>query len=265
MTTWAGIEELHPSPLRPRGKLPRPSRSLAATVSEHGPLAPVLVRSHPPGYEILSNTETWLAAQQAGHHQVPIEVRDDLTDEQARAILDAGDGRNPPDPIAEAERLEDALTLRHGTGERPRGAVAALASELGLSRSHAAHTLRLLQLPDDVQQLVRDGLLSRGHALAVLRLDGARARRRAAEHAIRRQLSVRETEALARARDPAPPPAPAPAPDPDTARLERTLSEALGTDVRLETSRGELVIAYGSNLDVLDGILARLGLGEEWC
>ena len=116
-----------------------------------------------------------------------------------------------------------------------------------------------------VQQLVRDGLLSRGHALAVLRLDGARARRRAAEHAIRRKLSVRETEALARARDPTPPPAPAPAPDPDIARLERTLSDALGTAARLETSRGELVIAYGSNLDVLDGILAKLGITEEWC
>ena len=266
MTRWVGIEKLHLSPLRPPGPLPEVPRSLARLVDSHGPVDPVVVRTRPLGFEILSNAETWLAAQRAGWHEVPIELRDEIDDAKAREILGLSGRSQGTDPIEEARQFEAELARRWHAGLRRHGAITRLAREHGRSRSYVAHALRLLRLPQGVLQYVSSGRLSAGHARALVTLRDARRQERVAERILREGLSVRATEALvhervrARADD-----GRSKRDDPDIRRLERVLSEVFGSATRLDTRAGRLIIDYGENLDVLDGVLARLGLDEgDW-
>ena len=168
MARWAGIEELHLSPLRLPGPLPEVPSSLARLVDSHGPVDPVVVRSRPRGYEILSNAETWLAAQRGGWHEVPIEIRDEIEDAEAAEILRLSNRSQGSDPIEEARQFDAELARRCPDGRRPHGAITRLARERGRTRSYVAHALRLLKLPpaDPALRRVR----------AVLRRPCARAR-----------------------------------------------------------------------------------------
>ena len=270
MAHWAGIEQLYLSPSRPRGPLPEVSAALQRLVEAHGPIDPVVVRPHGTRYEILSNAETWLAAQRAGWHEVPVDVRDDITDEDAEAILALTSAAGRSDPIEEARQLEAHLD-RLGAGDRRRrhGAITRLARTLGKSRTHISHTLRLLKLPVAVQHLVARGELSAGHARALVTVKDARRQERLAESIIRQRLSVRETEAAAQGRRISRTRTARHRPDeltfnadPDVRRLETALSETLGSTTRVDTERGRLVIHYGSDLEVLQGVLERLGCDE---
>ena len=140
---------------------------------------------------------------------------------------------------------------------------------LGKSRTHIPPTLRLLKLPVRVQHLVARGELSASHARALVTLKDARRQERMAERIIRQRLSVREAEAAARGRRISRTPIPRHQPDelifnadPDVRRLETTLSETPGSTTRVDTERGRLVIHYGSDLEVLQGVLERLGCNE---
>ena len=264
MARWAGIEELHLSPLRPPGPLPEVPSSLARLVDSHGPVDPVVVRSRPRGYEILSNAETWLAAQRGGWHEVPIEIRDEIEDAEAAEILRLSNRSQGSDPIEEARQFDAELARRCPDGRRPHGAITRLARERGRTRSYVAHALRLLKLPPQIQHYVASGRLSAGHARALVTLRDARRQERVAERILREGLSVRATEALVQGRGRARAGGDhSKRDDPDIRRLERDLSEALGSATRVDTRGGRLVIHYGNNLGVLEGVLERLGLNKE--
>ena len=198
MTRWAGIEELHLSRLRPPGPLPEVPLSLARLVDTHGPVDPVVVRSRPRGYEILSNAETWLAAQRAGWHEVPIELRDEIDDTRAAEIRRLSSRSQGPDPTEEARQFEAELARRCRDGRLPHGGVTRAARERVRSRSYLSHARRLLKLPPLVRQYVATGRLSAGHARALVTLRHARRRGRVTERILRDGLSVRETETLVR-------------------------------------------------------------------
>ena len=264
MTRWVGIEELHLSPLRPPGPLPEVPLALARLVGSHGPVDPVVVRSRQRGFEILSNAETWLAAQRAGWNEVPIESRDDIDDAEAAEILRLSSRSQGCDPLEEARQFEAELARRCRDGRLPHGEVTRLARERGRTRSYVAHALRLLKLPPRVRQYVASGQLSAGHARALVTLRDSRRQERVAERILRDGLSVRATEALVRGRlDARVETGRSERDDPDIRRLERELSEALGTATRVDTRAGRLVIDYGGNLGVLHGVLERLGLHDE--
>ena len=268
MAEWAGIEQLNLSPSRPQGPLPEVPASLQRLVEAHGPIDPVVVRQRGMRYEILSNAETWLAAQRAGWHEVPIDIREDITDADATAILALSSGAGRPDPIAEARQLEKHLEkICRSDRQRRYGAITRLAHELGKSRTQISHTLRLLKLPVRIQQLVVRGELSTGHARALLSVKHAPRQARLAERIIRQRLSVREAEAAAQGRrisrtrsmqhqtDELTFNA-----DPDIRRLETALSDALGSTTRLDTKRGRLIIHYGAeSRKSLQGVLEHLG------
>ena len=270
MADWVGIEQLYLSPSRPRGPLPEVSAALQRLVEAHGPIDPVVVRPHGTRYEILSNAQTWLAAQRAGWREVPVDVRDDITDEDAEAILALTSGAGRADPIEAAHQLKAHLEqLCAGDHRRRHGAINRLARVVGKSRTHISHTLRLLKLPVRIQHLVARGELSAGHARALLTLKDVRRQERLAERIIRQRLSVREAEAAAQGRRISSTRTPRHQPDeltfnanPDVRRLETTLSETLGSTTRVDTERGCLTIHYGGNLDVLQGVLERLGCDE---
>jgi ParB family chromosome partitioning protein len=247
------VEALEPSPFQARAT-PDPAAlaELAASIQEHGILQPILVRPKPGAagkFQILGGERRWRAAQQAKLHDVPVVIRD-LDD---RAAMAAG--------LVENLQREDLNALEEAEG------YARLLSEFGLkqealgqavgkSRSHVANTLRLLNLPPRVREMLRGGTLSAGHARALL---GAQDPERLASLVVVRGLSVRQTEALAQAapRDPAA--RRTAKQDADIAALERRLTERLGLKVGIKASGkgGQVTIAY-RDLDQLDGVLRLL-------
>jgi ParB family chromosome partitioning protein len=247
------VEALEPSPFQARAT-PDPAAlaELAASILEHGILQPILVRPKPSAqgrYQILGGERRWRAAQQARLHEVPVVIRD-LDDRAAMAAgLVENLQREDLNALEEAEgyqRLLDEFGLKQE----------ALGQAVGKSRSHVANTLRLLNLPGRVRDLLRAGTLSAGHARALL---GAEDPERLAGVVVVRGLSVRQTEALAAAapRDPAT--RRSTKQDADTAALERRLTEKLGLKVGIKPAGkgGQITIGY-RDLDQLEGVLRLL-------
>ncbi len=251
--TGIAVEFLEPGPYQPRGTMePAALEELTESIRARGILQPILARPHPtkPGhYQIIAGERRWRAAQRAGLHEIPTLVRPlDEADAMAAALVENLQ-RQDLNAIEEAEgyrRLIDEFGL---TQE-------ALGQAVGKSRSHVANTLRLMNLPVAVQVEVRNGVLSAGHARALLaHPDPAKA----ALAVIHRGLNVRQTEALTSASpEPATPRKPR-IQNPDTAALERSLSENLGLKVEIafNGSSGYLRVRYRT-LDQLDGLITLL-------
>lgn len=244
--------------------LPWPTADELARARETGLIEPVIVRplpgTRPPDYEILFGLKRWLLAQRLSLATVPIIVRA-VSDETARrwVAADNNDG-SMENPLAVAR----ALQRRVAQGLT----VAAAGRELGLSRTDASHRLRVLRLAPDILARVVAGELAPGTARALVGLPPER-QRALAERIRREHLSARQVEALAKVwKTAGGNPAPAAktvsstGDDPDQARLERALTEQLGTPVAVRYAAaggGQLVIDF-ANLDILEGVLERLGL-----
>jgi len=229
---------------------------LAASIREKGILQPILVRPAPGQaghYQIVAGERRWRAAQKAGLHSVPVIVRelDDLDVMEIGIIENVQ--RADLNPIEEARGYK-VLQDRFGRTQD------ALAQVVGKSRPHIANMLRLLALPDVVQDHVLHGRLSAGHARALITSENAEA---LAEQVIAKGLSVRQTEALVREEQAGPKAAPAPKARPqqnaDTLSLEQDLQEALGLNVKLDDrgGKGELRLSYAS-LEQLDELCRKL-------
>ena len=247
-----GIEQLVLSPARIDRAIPKISRRAVELVKELGQVVPVVVR--PLGnrhYEILANAESWIAVQRAGLHQVEIVVRDLVDDEAARVVNRSVER----DPIDEALWFRSCLESGNIGGREL--SVSELARSLDLGRSYVAHSLRLLELSTDVQSLIRSGKLRVGHAKAILSIKTVRGQAQLALDVINQKLTVREAET--RARSITLKPADTANKSTTTLHLEKTLSEIVGSAIEIDESEGKLIIDYGSNNDVLAGILLRLG------
>jgi ParB family chromosome partitioning protein len=250
----APIDLLEPSSFQPRGSIDAKSLGdLVDSIRAHGVLQPLLTRPHPatPGhFQIVAGERRWRAAQIAGLHEVPIFVRDLRDADAMAAALVENLQRADLNAIEEAEGYRKLIDGFGMTQE-------ALAVAVGKSRSHVANTMRLLNLPPTVQQEVRNGALSAGHARALLAHPEPA---KAAIAVIARGLSVRQTEALSTRRSgPSPTDRPERAEDPETAALERDLTERLGMKVAIsfDGNGGTLRISYRS-LEQLDGLIALL-------
>jgi ParB family chromosome partitioning protein len=257
----AGVQELPIELIRRNPDQPRRSfdgealQELADSIRERGVIQPILVRPLPeaPGeFQIVTGERRWRASQLAGLHVIPALVRelDDL--EVIELALIENIQRADLNALEEARGYEGMIKRFNRSHETIAGIV-------GKSRSHVANTLRLMRLPQAVQDHLEGGRLTAGHARALLDLDDAAA---LAERIIRAGLNVRQTEALARrARTAAPAPAkrrPS-ARNADTAALESDLSEVLGLKVAIRDrgGEGEIRIAYKA-LEQLDDLCARL-------
>jgi ParB family chromosome partitioning protein len=222
---------------------------LAASIRERGLVQPLVVRpSTGDTYEIVAGERRWRAAQLANLHDVPVVVRA-LSDQEAVEIA-----------IIENVQREDLNAIEEGEGYKllmdGHGYTQEdLAKVIGKSRSHLANTLRLLKLPVSVQDLVRTGQLSAGHARPLVGRGDAVA---LAARAVNLGLSVRQVEALTQER-----PAKArrsKSKDADTRAAESELHDALGLDVEIRKGKGEkgeLRIRY-TTLDQLEELRHRL-------
>ncbi len=245
----APIDGIEPNPYQPRGAFDEAGiEELAASIREKGLLQALLVRRSGTGYQLIAGERRFRAAQRVGLTQVPVTVRDADDRESLELALIENLQRENLNPMEEARafrRLSDEFQLSQEE----------IALQTGKSRSTIANSVRLLQLPVEIQGQLEAGVLSAGHARSLLGLEGASAQIEAAREIGRRQLSVRDTEKLVRDR------AEPPVVDIERQAVEAQLSKALATRVHLRHRRdgsGRIVIEYYS-LDELSGLLERLG------
>jgi ParB family chromosome partitioning protein len=250
------IELVHRNPDQPRRHFPAEEiAELEASIRDKGVLQPILVRPSPRTkgeFEIVAGERRWRAAQQAGLKAIPALVRM-LDDDKAFEIAIVENvQREDLNAMEEAQAYASLMRRMAYTQDKA-------ATAVGKSRSHVANTLRLLQLPESVQDHVLYGRLTAGHARAIL---SAAYPEVLAQAIVERGLSVRDAEALAKTKGGAAKKASGPrrAPkDTDTAALEADIEDALGMSVDIldRGGAGELKIKYAT-LEQLDELCRRL-------
>lgn len=162
---------------------------LAESIGSVGLVQPLIVRRHGDGYELIAGERRWRAAKQAGLEKVPAIIRETGDAESIELALVENINREDLNPIDTARAyaiLQDDFGI---TQEK-------LAKKLGRSRSAVANTLRLLDLPDEVQSLLENGKLSEGHGRALLSLEDRQTLKRLARRIAKQQLSVRQAESM---------------------------------------------------------------------
>lgn len=186
------VEMITPNPDQPRTDLDDESiAELADSISKFGLLNPILVRPQGEGYQIIAGERRWLASRIAGLERVPVCVRASTETESLEMALIENLQRRDLNAVEEARGYRKLLTVHRMTQ-------AELADKVSKSRSTITNALRLLDLPEDVQEFVYDGRLSAGHARAVLSVPDDEVRSKLAKRIVEDGLSVREAENLAR-------------------------------------------------------------------
>jgi ParB family chromosome partitioning protein len=245
------VETLVPNPQQPRRHFDAQAiEELAASIRASGVLQPLVVRPRGSQYEILVGERRWRAAQQAGLAQVPAIVREATDAEALELALVENLLREDLNPLEAADAYQRLLAEFGWTQEE-------LARRLGKDRSSVANALRLLRLPPLIQEDLRAGRLTMGHARALLGLPSPTAQLRLRQRILTQDWSVRTTEAGVQARRPPRPRARRRAAELDA--LEEELRQALGTRVRLVGTmlRGRIELPY-STAGELERIHARL-------
>jgi ParB family transcriptional regulator, chromosome partitioning protein len=264
----AYFEELPTGSITPNPRQPRRAfdeealDELAFSIREVGLLQPVVVRMVMPGhYELIMGERRWRASQRAGLTVIPAIVRETADTDLLRDALIENLHRQQLDPLEEAAAYQQLLDDFGATHEQ-------LARKIGRSRPHISNTLRLLNLPPAVQKRVAAGVLSAGHARALLSLDNTEAQERLAHRIVAEGLSVRaveeivalgdEDQARPRRHQGAKPVAPG------LRDLADRLSDALETRVKVELGRrkGKITVEFAS-LDDLDRIVKAMSREAE--
>lgn len=254
------IEQITANPDQPRRTFdPDALQELSASLKQRGVLQPLIVRPHPNDdgiYQIVAGERRWRAAQMAQLHELPVIIRQMSDTEVLEVAIIENIQRADLNAIEEAASFRQLMDRFGHTQER-------LAEALNKSRSHIANLLRLLNLPDQVQDLVKDGKLSAGHARALITVPNAQ---QLARKVIEKGLSVRDTEEMVRKlsqpeKNQQRKSAKNTDKDADTWALEGDLSANLKMNVQINdkgSSGGELVISY-KDLDQLDRLCQLLG------
>ena len=244
------LDSIVPGPMQPRTYFDEASlESLAESIRSHGVVQPLLVRRRDGGYELVAGERRWRAAKIAGLTRVPVIVKEVPDESLLEIALIENIQREDLNPIEEAQAYKKLIETVGLTQE-------ALASRVGRDRSYITNYLRLLRLPEDLQQLVREGRLSTGHARTLLALSHPDLQRRIARQIIDRGLSVRVTENIVQKMADGKSTKSAPAPravDPNVRAAETKLRRALGTQVKIlmsEQGRGKVEISFFNSQDL---------------
>jgi ParB family transcriptional regulator, chromosome partitioning protein len=228
------LDLLSPNPFQPRVHFDEARlEELAQSIRANGLIQPIVVRRAAGRFEIIAGERRWRAAQRAGLLKVPVLVKDVPDEKLLEVALIENIQREDLNPIDEALAYRRLIDEFHLTQE-------AVASAVGKDRSSVANYLRLLRLPDAIRKEVASGVLSMGHARALLAIEQEDALARAAAEVLAKKLSVRDTEALVRKITSAPADGAEvvavegePQADVHTRKAEETMRLALGTRVRI--------------------------------
>ncbi len=257
------LDQVVASPLQPRREFTDEAlRELAESIRAQGILQPLVVRPGKAGLELIAGERRWRAARIAGLKEVPVLERQATDREVLELALVENLQRENLNPLEEAIGYSDLQSRFDLTQEQ-------VAQKVGRSRAAVANALRLLKLPDDVQQALKSGQLSVGHAKVLLGIADAPLLSSVARQAREQGLSVRQTEevvarlAAPSASKPAGPAAAASVAtrDPHVVDVENRLRERLATrvGVRYRAGRGSIEIRF-TNDDELNRVLDLLGV-----
>jgi ParB family chromosome partitioning protein len=245
------LNSIVPGAMQPRTNFDEAALDrLADSIKTHGIVQPLLVRRRGDGFELIAGERRWRAAKMAGLERVPVLVKDVADKDLLEIALIENIQREDLNPIEEAQAYKRLIENVGLTQE-------ALATRVGRDRSYITNYLRLLRLPDDLQQLVKEGQLSTGHARTILGVSQEDLQRRLARQVIEQGLSVRATEQLVqRAAVDRPPrmPRTPQAVDPNIRAAETKLRRALGTQVRIiqlgSEGHGRVEISFYNTRDL---------------
>lgn len=246
------LNSIVPGPMQPRTSFDEAAlESLAESIKTHGVVQPLLVRHRDDGFQLIAGERRWRAAKMAGLTRVPVLVKDIADDNLLEIALIENIQREDLNPIEEAQAYKRLIENVGLTQE-------ALATRVGRDRSYITNYLRLLKLPDDLQQLVIEGRLSTGHARTLLGLSHVDLQRRLARQVIEDGLSVRATEILVQKAATDRPARRSPritqSVDPNVRAAETKLRRALGTQVRIvhmgSEGRGRVEISFYNAQDL---------------
>ncbi|WP_187249163.1 ParB/RepB/Spo0J family partition protein [Microbacterium sp. 4-7] len=251
-------QKIVPNPRQPRTHFnPEDLAELVHSVREFGVLQPVVVRKNSDGeYELIMGERRTRAAREAGLEKIPAIVRETADEDLLRDALLENLHRSELNPLEEASAYQQLLEDFGITQEE-------LATRIGRSRPQISNTIRLLKLPVPVQQRVAAGVLTAGHARAILSLDSPEAMQRLADKVVNEDLSVRATEVAAKTEPAAPGRTAKPTPGARRAYLDEVagnLGDRLNTRVKvsLGARKGQVIIDFASIQD-LNRILGELG------
>lgn len=228
------IEDIVPNPNQPRIHFNETElRELSESIQEHGVLQPLLVRKHGNGYEIIAGERRYQASKLAGLEELPVIIKDVDDEEMLALALIENLQRSDLNPVEEAKGYRQLIDASGMTQE-------ALSKAVSKSRSAITNSLRLLDLPEVVQQMIFEGKLTAGHARAILAVPYEDARIKLAEKVVAEGLSVRATENLAPLFSAGETPkAPHPATPQSFKKAARVLRQVFNTNVRVKSSRGK--------------------------
>ena len=254
------VGKIRRNPRQPRATIESGElEELAASIREHGVLQPLIVTRGPESeyYTLIAGERRLEASKLAGLERVPVLVRDASDQQRLELALIENLQREDLSPLDTAEayrHLHEEFGLSHEDVSR----------RVGKSRVSVTNTLRLLKLPERVRQALGSGQITEGHARAILALPTVQAQLAAVDTVLKRSLSVRQTEELARKmtgkRTPRPAPPRLP---PDLRALEKRFEEALGTRVTIKRGkRGGLVLLYYYSDEELDAIANQILKGK---
>ena len=250
-TDSISITQIHPGKYQPRTEFDKEAlQSLANSIKEKGVLQPLLVRKVANGYELIAGERRWRASQIAGLTEVPVIIKDFNDEEALEVALVENLLRENLSAIEEAEGFQRLIDEFSHTQD-------ALAQIIGKSRSHIANTLRLLNLPQSVQEMIKENKLTAGHARALVGLANAE---ELAKQIVAKDLSVRQVEELvAKQKEPKKEKTPA-AKDEDIEEIEKDLIKKLGLRLKITPNKqggGKVVLQYASvaELDMIINML----------
>jgi len=250
-------DQIVPSPLQPRRRFDETAlATLGESIRKHGILEPIIVRPRDDRFEIVAGERRFQAAVQLGLEEVPVTIRD-LDDRTAMEVaLSENLEREDLSPIEIAVSFSDYLT-KFGTTQDE------LAQRLGKDRSTVANLIRLLDLPEIARTALDNKIITAGHARALLPLKDQRQLGTVLAEVIRKQLSVRQTEALVR-RLLTKKPRAGPAHDEALRNIQETMQKLLATrvNIRGQVNKGVIEISYFNQEDLLR-ILGILNSQEE--
>jgi len=247
------VEQLKPNPHQPRTKFDETSiDELAQSIKESGIVQPVLVVPEEGHYKIVVGERRWRAAQKAGLKKIPVLIRALSPEKQLEISIIENIHRENLNPIEIAmayQRMTDELSYTQQD----------IAEKVGKDRTSITNYMRLLKLPKEIQDGVADGIISMGHARAVLALEEPDAQLAAFKQVVDKNLSVRSAEKLVNRMKERPPRIQRSLTDPDLYALQEELLKSLGTKVLISGNRnkGVLKVFYFS-LDDLNRIYGKI-------
>jgi len=248
------LDEIKPNPNQPRKSFgPAGLEELAASIRASGVLQPVIVRKTSHGYELIAGERRWRAARQAGLERIPVIVREATDAESLELALVENLLREDLNPIEEGEAYNKLLAQFNWTQEE-------LSSKIGKDRSSIANSLRLLRLPDAIQDDLKASRLTMGHARALLALTLPSEQLKLRDEILRHSWSVRATEEGVNLRRTVR--APRRRRSPELTALEEAVQRALMTRVRIigHDRRGRIEITYAT-AEELERITSALTAG----